>query len=81
MVAIPGPAPIRLKVGFDEAVSGLTEALQGSIQEVVPQLQPSPHSKHWWSTELIVLKKMKNKLSNKFYKYRALTDHPVHEDH
>ena len=62
-------------------VSGLTEALQGTIQEVVPRLQPSPHSKHWWSTELTVLKEMKNKLSNKSYKYCVLMDHPVHEDH
>ena len=29
----------------------------------------------------MVLKKMKNKLSNKSYKYQALMDHPVHEDH
>ena len=35
-MAIPDPEPIGSKVGFDEAVSGLTEALQGTIQEVVP---------------------------------------------
>ena len=62
-------------------MSGLTEALQGTIQEVVPQLWPSPHSKCWWSAELTALKKMKNKLSNESYKYRALMDHPVHEEH
>ena len=36
LMAIPGPESIGSKVGFDEAVSGLTEALQGAIQEVVP---------------------------------------------
>ena len=81
LVTIAGPAPIGSEDRFDEAVSELTEALQGTICETVPWLQPSPHSKQWWSTELTVLKKVKNKLSNESYKYWALTDHPVHEDH
>ena len=45
LATIAGPAPIRSEDGFDEAMSELTEALQGTIRETVPWLRPSPHSK------------------------------------
>ena len=42
---IAGPAPIGLEDRFDEAMSELMEALQGTICETVPWLRSSPHSK------------------------------------
>ena len=64
------------------AVSGLTEALQATIQDAVPLSKPCPHSKCWWSSRLSEMKrKKKNKLSSLAYPYRALADHPVHEEH
>ena len=45
LAMIPGPALIGSGDRFDEAMSELTEALQGTIHETVPLLRPSPHSK------------------------------------
>ena len=45
LATIPGPAPIGSEDRFDEVVSELMEALQGTIHETVHQLRPSPHSK------------------------------------
>ena len=47
LVDIPSPVPLVSETGFHMAVSGLTEALQATIQTVVPLSRSCPHSKHW----------------------------------
>ena len=81
LVDIPSPAPLDSGDGFQMVVSGLTGALQATIQATVLLTRPCPHSKHWWSRSLSDLKRKKNKLSSLSYQYRALEDHPAHEEH
>ena len=81
LIDIPSPAPLISEAGFQAAVSRLMEALQATIQDAVPLSKPCLHSKCWWSSKLSELKRKKNKLSSLSYQYRALADHPVHEEH
>jgi hypothetical protein len=75
------PAVNTSEANFQEAVTNLTSTLQDIIRTTVPISKPCPHSKRWWSKELSDLKKIKNKPSNILYKFRALPDHPSHEQH
>ena len=63
------------------SVAGLTAAIQDTIHKKVPMLRLSPHTKRWWNKELSALKKKKNQLSNASYTFRAVPDHPIHEEH
>ena len=81
LLSIPLLAPLTTEALFQDAVSHLTMALQDSIQAQVPLSKPSPHTKRWWSRLLSELKKRKNRLSSLSYRYRALPDHPSHEEH
>ena len=81
LVDIPSPAVLSTEGDFSEAVKNLTGIIQDMFWTTVPQMRPCPNSKWWWSKELGVLKKWKNKLSSTSYKYRAMTDHPSHEEH
>ena len=69
LINIPSPAPLTSEAGFQAAVSGLTEALQATIQDAVLLSKPCPHSKCWWSSKLSELKRKKNKLSSLSYWY------------
>jgi ribonuclease HI len=75
------PRPLTDEASLLAAVSGLDSAIQDAVCAAVPLSKPSPHSKRWWNNELSELKKKKNKLSSTSYKYRALPDHPAHEEH
>src|SRR6266481_1308585 len=76
---IPGPCPLLTNTQFQRAVSDLTQAIQATIELKVPVPWPSPHARRWWSKELSQLKKAMNRLGSQSYKYRAVTDHPVHK--
>src|SRR3981189_178279 len=78
---IPLPTSLTTEDKFQAAVNNLTSTLQDVIRTTVPVSRPCPHSKRWWSKELLDLKKRKNKLSGISYKYRAVLDHPSHEQH
>ena len=75
------PGTLDTASDYETAVSSLTCILQETISAAVPKSQPSLHSKRWWNTELDNLKKKKNKLSSLSCKFRALADHPSHEEH
>ena len=47
----------------------------------MPFVKPAPHSRCWWNGELSALKKQLNRLNNQSYRFRALTDHPIHVKH
>ena len=81
LVDIPLPALLTHDDAFQKAVDDLTATLQEVIRTKVPMSKPCPHSKRWWNKELSTLKKLKNKLSSTSYKYRAIPDHPSHEQH
>ena len=66
---------------FQHAIAELTGAIQATIAAVVPFVKPAPHSRRWWNGELSTLKKQLNRLNNQSYRFRALTDHPIHVEH
>jgi hypothetical protein len=66
---------------FNNAVNALTVAIQDAIEAAIPLSKAVPHSRRWWNKELSDLKKKKNRLNNLSYIYRAIADHPSHEEH
>ena len=81
LLDILGPDPIGSEEGLNMAVVDLTQAIQDAIGTTIPFTCPSPHCKRWWTHDLDVAKRSKNRLSQLSYRYRALPDHPVHEEH
>src|ERR1700723_4440396 len=81
LVDIPLPAALTTELEFQDAVNNLTSTLQDVIRTTVPMTKPCPHSKRWWNKDLSDIKKAKNKLSSVSYKFRAVPDHPSHEQH
>ena len=65
---------------LNTVVSDLTIALQETIQEVVKRSKPRPDSKRWWNGGLIKARKELYKLRADSYRYRALADHPSHNE-
>ena len=53
-------------------------ALQETVEECVKRSKPRPHSKHWWNSDLKIMRKALNKLRVDSYRYRAVTTHPSH---
>jgi len=51
------------------------------IRTTVPVSRPAPHTKHWWSNDLMELKKAKNTLSGVSYRFSMVSDHSLHEQH
>lgn len=84
----PAPRELKNERDFNSAVSSLTQALQDTIEEVVPLSKPEvvplskpvPHSRWWWNPDLKHLKKEKNRLNHLSYLHRACTDHPSHSE-
>src|ERR1700690_2653779 len=81
LVDIPLPTALTTEIDFQDVVNNLTSTLQDVIRTTVPMTKPCPHSKRWWNKDLSDLKKAKNKLSSTSYKFRAVPDHPSHEQH
>ena len=79
--SIPGSQMIRSDSQFQCAVAELTGAIQATIAAVVPFVKLALHSRRWWNGELSALKKQLNRLNNQSYRFRALTDHPIHVEH
>lgn len=77
----PMPRELSNKREFNSAVSSLTQALQDTIEEAVPLSKPILYSKHWWNSDLSLLKKEKNQLNHLLYIHQACTDHPSHAEH
>jgi len=78
---LPAPTTLLSECKFQDAVNGLTDALQYTMCKSVPKMHPSPYSKWWWSKALLALKKKKNKLSAISYKFHAMLDLLSHNEH
>lgn len=78
---IPPPQPLASKDEFNVAAQNLTKALHDTIDEIIPKTKPSPHAKRWWTREISQLIAQKHELSHISYKFRAVIDHPSHEEH
>ena len=59
----------------------LTEAIQSTIEQVVPTSVVCPHSKRWWSKELRELRTRFKKLGRKTSKYRNVPEHATHKEY
>ena len=81
LLDIPGPDPIGSEGGLNTVVVDLTQAIQDAIGTTILFMCPSPHCKRWWTNDLDIAKRSKNQLSRLSYRYRALPDHLVHEEH
>ena len=81
LTQIPEPTMLQDDAQFQQAITGLTVAIQATTEVIVPLSKPVPHSRRWWNEELMALKKRLNKLNNESYKYRAIADHPTHNAH
>lgn len=55
--------------------------IQETIKSAVSLTNPSLHSKHWWTRDLIDMQKNKNSLSRKLYELRETCNHPVHQEY
>jgi hypothetical protein len=66
---------------LDILLNSILDPVSKVIQEIIPMTKPSPHMKRWWSRELTIARKIKNRLSNQSYKWQGLPTHPVHAEH
>jgi hypothetical protein len=74
------PRTIATEDQFHETIIGLTKAIRDTIEEKFPTNKPCPHSKRWWNLDLKTMKKHVGKLSDVSFKFRALPDHPSHQE-
>ena len=78
--ATPNPPAINTQDQLIEAADRLTQALQVTIQENVIKSKPRPDTKRWWNSDLKKMKKELNRLRAKSFMFRAVADHPSHEE-
>ena len=77
---LPKPAPITTEEQIDRAASSLSTAIQSATTSCVKHAKPRPDAKRWWNSDLKKLQKRINRPRTDSYKFRALTDHPVHRE-
>jgi ribonuclease HI len=80
LINVGPPRTITTEIQFHETIASLTKAIQNTIRDKVPTNKPCPHSKRWWNLELKTMKKELCKLSHHSHKFRALPDHPSHQE-
>jgi len=79
LAALPELGELTTAVQFHTTLEQLDCAIKATITKEVPRTKPSPYSKQWWSKELAVLKKVKEKLARKSYERWAADGDPIHE--
>jgi Endonuclease-reverse transcriptase len=79
LAALPPPAVIQTVEDFNTTVSSLTQAIDTTIQELVPASRLSPFSKRWWTRDLMQAKARARKAGRASYTNRTHQDHPAHE--
>lgn len=81
LAKFPEPVTITSEEQFQAATANLKTAISTTIKQKVPKTKQSPHMKRWWTKELTLMMKQKNKLSDISYRMRGLPEHPSHEEH
>ena len=66
---------LQTRASIDSFAEQLVDALIKAVEETTPLTKPSPHSKRWWSKELIQTRRKANRLRN----IHKLTGHPDDE--
>jgi hypothetical protein len=72
---------IKTKAEFVNKVDTVINIIKSVLEEELEVTKPSPYSRRWWTRELTDLKKKQNRLSNISYRFRAIHDHPSHQEH
>jgi ribonuclease HI len=80
LLATPDPQVIADLTQLTEAAECLTQALQETIHEEIPKTKPRPDAKRWWNGDLRKRKREINRLRVQSYRFRALANHPSHEE-
>ncbi len=63
---------------IENATDLLFDAINKTTREVVPLIKITPHMKCWWTKELTLLCKSRNKASAEHYRWCRLPKHPCH---
>jgi ribonuclease HI/exonuclease III len=77
---IPKPVPISTEDQLSRAAEDLTNTLRTTIGTCVKRSKPRPDAKRWWNRDLKKRRKELRKLRADSYRFRTLTDHPVHKE-
>ena len=72
---------IGLKEVFIKKVDDLVHIISEVLEEHLEERTPNPFKQRWWTKELSLLKKAKNRLSNKSFKFWHLRDHHIHAEY
>ena len=72
---------INSRSALNHSCEKLTRVIQETIGEEVPHTNICARSKRWWSKELKMLRKEREKLGRKAYKRKNWPDHPVHDEY
>ena len=72
--------PIQEAAQIDHVAGNLTTAIQVTIAICVKRTKPRLDAKRWWNSDLKRIRKKLNRLRADSYKYRALTNHTVHQE-
>ncbi|THH16463.1 hypothetical protein EW146_g4189 [Bondarzewia mesenterica] len=75
----PPPQHITSTTQFTQAADNLIEALTDVIRTTVPISKPCSFSKCWWTSDLMTMRKEKQRLANLSYSLRHLPNHPSHQ--
>ena len=73
--------PIETTRPIETATDLLFDAINKTTREVVPLIKITPHTKRWWTKELTLLRKTRNRASAEHYKWRGLPGHPSHQNY
>lgn len=72
---------IRTPEALTTKVDTVVQIIGKILDEELPETNPCPFTKRWWTCELSDLKQTQNCLSNKLYKLRHILNHPIHDEY
>ncbi len=70
--------PIETMCTIENATDLLFDTINKTTREVVPLIKITPHTKCWWTKELTLLRKSRNRASAEHYRWHRLPEHPCH---
>jgi len=76
---IRAPRHLLTREEFEEATMALTEVIQDTIRTRIKLRPPIPNKKRWWTSEVEAAKRSKNKAGSLSRQYRAIPEHPAHQ--
>lgn len=76
--AHPPPTILKSERQFCRTLDSVNLSIKTAVEATVPIPKPLPYTKCWWTKDLTVLCKEKNKLANIAYRWRGLPSHPCH---